>query len=328
MPSTTGDTMPRTVLVTGAAGLIGVSLVRCLRAQGFRVVAVDDGSAKTLHRLGEFANCADIIVRVLDIRHRAELIRLMAAERPWGVVHLAARHFIPDCDETPTETLDVNVVGTQHVVDACTVHSPHRLVFASTADVYATSHSPHDEDNPVGPPGVYGWSKLLSEWLLRGQAHRLGNCDVVIARLFNVYGPGDPHPHLLPEVLRQAQRSRILHLGDLDAARDFVYVDDVTDALVILLRIAAPGVFNISSGTPMTGRDLVDIVATVTGRHLETRVDPARLRRTSRSVSYAIPNRLREVVPWWPRTPLPEGVRRTIAADFRPGVDKPEGKVS
>jgi UDP-glucose 4-epimerase len=272
MLSTTSDTTPRTVLVTGAAGLICVPMVRCPRAKGFRVVAVDDGSAGTLHRLDEFADCAKVRLRVLDIRHRTELIRLMTTERPWGVVHLAARHFIPDCETSPSETLDINVMGIQNMLDACATHPPQRLVFASTADVYAPSDRPHGEHDRVGPQGVYGWSKLLGERLLCEQADRLGDCESVSARLFNVYGPGDPHSHLLPEILRQARRGRVLHLEDLGEARDFVYVDDVAEALVILLCRAQPGVVNVGTGTAVSGRELVDLVTNLTGRSLGTRV--------------------------------------------------------
>lgn len=328
MLSTTSDTTLRTVLVTGAAGLIGVPVVRSLRAQGLRVVAVDDGSAGTLHRLDVFADCAEVRLQVLDIRHRVELIHLMMAERPWGVVHLAARHFIPACETSPTETLDINVMGTQNLLDACAVHPPKRLVFASTADVYAPSNSPHDEHDRVEPQGVYGWSKLLGERLLCEQADRLGDCESVVARLFNVYGPGDPHPHLLPEILRQARRGRILHLGDLGEARDFVYVDDVAEALVVLLRDAQPGVFNVGAGAAVTGRDLVDLVANLTGRHLETRVDTARLRRRSRPMSWAAADRLRQTVPWWPRTSLHDGIQHTITADLCAGSGEPEEKAS
>ncbi|MGH3623498.1 MAG: NAD-dependent epimerase/dehydratase family protein [Sciscionella sp.] len=328
MPSTISDTGSRPVLVTGAAGLIGVPVVRALRARGFRVVAVDDGSAGILHRLDEFADCAEVQRHVLDIRQRSELVQLMAAERPWGVVHLAAQHFIPACDSAPAETLAINVLGTQNVLDACAIHPPHRLLFASTADVYAPSEHPHHEDDPLGPQGVYGWSKLFGERLLQDQAHRLGTCTAVTARLFNVYGPGDPHPHLLPEVLRQARRGQTLHLGDLDAARDFVYVDDVADALLALLRTPCAGVFNVGAGVAVSGRELVDLVASLTRRHLETRVDPERLRCRSRPVSCANPERLQQIVPWWPRTPLRQGIRRTIAADLRARVDESEGKAS
>jgi UDP-glucose 4-epimerase len=302
------------VLVTGAAGLIGVPVVRRFRDHGYRVVAVDDDSAGTLGRLSEFSSDADVAVRTLDIRRQIELERLLAAERPWAVVHLAARHFIPDCERSPDLTLDVNVLGTQRVLDACAVAPPQRLVFASTADVYAASVRPHAEDDPVAPQGVYGCSKLLGEWLLRDQAHRLSGCAITVARLFNVYGPGDPHAHLLPEVLRQARRGTVVHLGDVGAARDFVYVEDAADALTALTSTALPGVVNIGTGTAVLGRDLVALVAEVAGRPLEIRLDRRRLRQQSR--------------PWWPRTSLREGIARTITADLGDTTDECESRAS
>lgn len=210
---------------------------------------------ETLHRLDEFAGHARFRVRVLDVRRRDEVMRLVATEQPWGLVHLAARQFIPDCERAPAETLEVNVLGTQHVLDACAHHPPRPLVFASTADVYEPSNHPHDETAQTGPQGVYGWSKLVGEGLLADQAHRLDGCQVVLARIFNVFGPGDPHPHLLPEVLRQARHHRQLRLGDLESARDFVYVDDVADALTVLLRTQTEGAYNLGSGVPVTGWD-------------------------------------------------------------------------
>jgi UDP-glucose 4-epimerase len=306
----------RTVLVTGAAGLIGLPVVRLLRTGGFRVVAVDDGSAGTLPRLDEFAASGDVLTHRIDIRSPTGLRRLIAAERPWAVAHLAARHFIPDCERSPGTTLAVNAIGTLNLLDACTIHPPARLLFASTADIYAASASPHREDDAVGPGGVYGWSKLLGEWLLRDQAHRLPGCRIVVARLFNVYGPGDPHAHLLPEILRQMRSGPVLRLGDMSAARDFVYVDDVANALVTLLLTAGPGAINVGTGISARARDLVGLVAELTGSDLEIRLDWRRLRGQHRPESCAVPDRLVRLLPWWPRTSLREGIWRTIAADL------------
>ncbi|SFB64748.1 UDP-glucose 4-epimerase [Amycolatopsis marina] len=314
----------RTVLVTGAAGLIGVPVVRQLRRAGFRVIAVDNGSAGTLHRLGEFAGCRDVAIRVADIRHRAELTAVMATERPWGVLHLAARHFIPDCERSPGQTLEVNVLGTQNLIDACAQVPPRRLVFASTADVYRPDCDPHGEDGPVGPCGVYGCSKLLGETLFRDQGYRLDGTEVMIGRLFNVYGPGDPHPHLLPEVLRQLRRGPVLRLGDLEAARDFVYVDDAAEALLALLTIGPPGVVNVGTGSAVRGRELVRIVAELTAQPIDVQLDRGRLRRQVRPTLCAAPGRVLELVPGWPRIPLLEGIRRTIHADRGHDLDSRE----
>src|SRR5690606_8183973 len=147
-------------------------------------------------------------------------------------------------------------------------------------------------------------------------------------RLFNVYGPGDPHPHLLPEILRQARRGRVLHLGDLAEARDFAYVDDVAEALVVLLRRAEPAVVNVGTGTPVSGRGPVELVASLTARDLAARVDSTRLGRRSGPVSCANAHRLRELVPWGPRTSLHEGINHGLTAALPAGIDEPEGTAS
>jgi UDP-glucose 4-epimerase len=310
-----------TVLVTGAAGLIGVPVIRCLLRDGFRVVAVDDGSAGTLRRLGEFTDSRNVAVRVVDIRHGAELTGLVAAELPRGVIHLAALHFIPDCERLPSQTLGVNVMGTQNLIDACAAHPPEQIVFASTADVYEASSAPHREGDPVGPLGVYGCSKLMGERLLIDQAFRFDRGAVAIARLFNVFGSGDPHPHLLPELIHQFQRRQTLRLGDLSTSRDYVYVDDVAEALVALLDSGRSGVFNVGSGVAMHGYDVLRLVAGLVGRAAAVETDRDRLRRQVRPESCAVPDRLRELLPWWPRTSLRDGIKRMI--ELESNVDEP-----
>lgn len=113
----------------------------------------------------------------------------------------------------------------------------------------------------------------------------------------------------------------------MNTARDFVYVEDVAEALVALLRMAQSGVFNIGTGAPVRGRELVDIVAELTGRRLDVHLDRHRLRRQHRPVSCAVPNRLQELLPWWPRTSLREGIQLTITAVGNIS-DEREGKVS
>lgn len=310
----------KTVLVTGAAGLIGVPVVRCLRRKGFNVVAIDDGSAGTLRRLNEFNGCEDVAVRVIDIRHGAQLAELVKAQPLWGIIHLAARHFIPDCERVPGETLSVNVMGTQNLIDACVPRPPRRIVFASTADVYEDNSRPHHESDPVGPFGVYGSSKLLGERLFSDQAYRLDGCRITTARLFNVYGHGDPHPHLIPEVIRQFRLGETLQLGNLQPTRDFVYVDDVADALVAMLdddQDRVFGVLNVGTGVATPAYEVVKLVADLVGSGAAVETDRSRLRHRMRPTSCAVPDRLRELLPWWPRTSLRDGIRHMIEIDSR-----------
>jgi UDP-glucose 4-epimerase len=305
-------TTGHTVLVTGAAGFLGVPVVQRLCATGCSVVAVDDGSAGTLSRLEKLPTDPRLTVRVLDIRDRTPLMNLVATVRPWAVIHLAARHFIPACEACPTETLDVNVLGTQHLLDACAEYPPRRFLLASSADVYAPSTAPHAEDDLLQPRGVYGSSKLLGEALLRDQVDRIPGCDTVVARLFNLYGPGDPHPHLVPEILTQADRGAHLQLGDLSTARDFVYIDDAAEAVHALLHTNNVGTVNIGSGRATTGHELIESIAELMDQQFEIRCDlPGR--RFPRPVLHAVTDKLRRVLPWWPRTSLHDGLRCMLA---------------
>ncbi|RPF20357.1 NAD-dependent epimerase/dehydratase family protein [Myceligenerans xiligouense] len=313
-PALAADATTRPVLVTGAAGLVGVPLVRALRRGGHTVVAVDDGSAGTLGRLAEFLPDDGVHVVIADVRDGISLTSLMREARPWAVAHLAAKHFIPECEAAPGAALDVNVLGTQRILDACAVAPPKRFLFASTADVYATDDAPHAETSLVAPRGVYGTSKLTGEHLLRDQAHRLGISGVVVARLFNVYGPGDPHPHLIPEILRQVTAGETrLSLGDLSSARDYVFVDDVADMLSSFLASTVTGIFNVGTGVATTGYHLVRLIGDVVGRNLVTEVDPARVRQVERKTLCAAPDRLVSAV-GHPATSLRDGLAATLAA--------------
>lgn len=303
----------RIVMVTGAAGFLGVPVVQRLRAVGFPVVAVDDGSAGTLSRLERLPSDPDFMVRLLDIRDRSPLVRLINMIRPWAVIHLAARHFVPDCEVFPGETLSVNVLGTQNLLDACAEKPPQRLMFASTADVYAPSSAAHTENDPLRPHGVYNSSKLLCEMLLEDQAIRLPGCGTVIARLFDLYGPDNPHPHLISEILEQADHGSTLELGHLDVARDYVYVDDAAEALVELLRSKHVGRVNVATGEATTGHEVVDVIADLMGQPFEIQGDEWPPRRFSHPVSHGCPDRLREILPWWPRISLRDGLRRAMA---------------
>src|SRR5439155_2778218 len=147
------------------------------------------------------------------------------------IFHFAAVHYIPFCTANPFEAMRINVLGTQAVIDAAAAGPTGRIVFASTSDVYSVKDAPLSEDDPIGPYTVYGTTKMMSErllWLATTMNPRL---SVSVARLFNVYGPRETNPHVLPEVLDQLKSGGCtLRLGNLWPLRDFVFVEDVADA--------------------------------------------------------------------------------------------------
>lgn len=281
------------VLVVGGAGFLGIPLVRRLRQCGRPVVVVDDGSAGTLGRLAEFREDADVRCCVVDLRDGARLRGVITRAKPADVVHLAALHFIPRCARAPRRTIEVNVTGTRNLL-AC-VPATARFLFASTAAVYAPSARPHLEGDSVAPVEVYGHSKLRAEELVRTR----DGADSTVARLVNLYGNGDPHPHLIPEILDQAGRSDHLRLGALRESRDYLHVEDAADALTGLLLDAPAGIYNVGTGQATTGDGVLETLRTLTGRDLVAELDPARLRAARRPCSVVDPTLITRTLPGW-----------------------------
>lgn len=307
-------------LVTGGCGFVGAALVRRLLAEGCEVVVVDDFSRGSRENLGpDLAR-----VRVIEQDVTAGLGGVFGSFQPQAVFHLAARHFIPDCDADPARCLRVNVGGTRSVLDAAAaLREPASVVLASSAAVYAPADGPHrEQEDSVGPIDVYGYSKLWAEELAAGFAARTGT-GVAIVRLFNVFGPGETNAHLIPSLISQMKAGTPVRLGNLSSRRDYVFVDDVADALLRLARHGADGrsaTVNVGSGRAYTGREVVETLAALAAADVAPVTDPGRLRPVDRPVLLADPTLAQKLVDWAPRTSLAEGLRAAWARPVGAGV--------
>jgi UDP-glucose 4-epimerase len=300
------------VVVTGGAGFVGRRLVSTLVARGWQVWVVDNFSAGRREDLAAMAAHDACRIVEADVADAAALAAVVAESQPSVVFHLAAMHFIPQCEREPVTALETNVVGTQAVVSAVAAHPGCRMVLASTADVYAPSTAPHHEQSAVGPRSIYGLSKWAAERLLQYAGDR--GLDYRIARLFNVFGPGDRVKHVLPDIVNGISRDGVLSLGSLDAVRDYVYVDDVAEAFMALAaHDGAERIFNIGTGQGRSVRDLVDGVEAACGFPLSVRTDPAKLRPTERPSLVCDATLARTVLGWTAGTAFTEGLRRVLA---------------
>ncbi len=296
-------------LVTGGCGFVGAALVRRLLAESCEVVVVDDLSRGSRANFGPDQDR----VRVIEQDVTSSLSRIFASFQPEAVLHLAALHFIPDCDADPARCLRVNVDGTRSVLEAAAgLRGPVSLVVASSAAVYAPSDGPHHEQqNLLGPIDVYGQSKRWTEELAAGFAARTGT-GVGIARLFNVFGPGETNAHFIPSLISQMKAGESVRLGNLSSKRDYVFVDDVADALLRLARYAANGqsaTVNIGSGRAYSGNEVVEALTELAADGVAPITDPSRLRPVDRPVLLADPTLAQKLLDWAPWTSLVDGLR-------------------
>jgi UDP-glucose 4-epimerase len=307
------STRGKRVLVTGAAGFVGIPVTRRLLERGFEVVALDNFSVGSRELLEEVIEPGSILE--VDLRDAEGVKRAVREAAPWGVIHLAAIHFIPYCVAHPAEAVAVNVAGTQHLLDALLEAEPRRLVFASTADVYKPSDIPHEEPHPVGPINVYGATKLVGEQLVGFHNARQPGLETVVARLFNVYGPGETNPHVMPAIFDQLKTSRTLSLGNLTPRRDYIYVEDMAAALVGLLAGAPAGsTVNVGTGVSTSVKELVRSLESLLGERIEILVDPERVRPSDRPRLQAGTERRRAILPDFEPVALEDGLRATLEA--------------
>jgi UDP-glucose 4-epimerase len=301
-----------TVVVTGARGFLGTALTERLVETGARVIAIDDrGQA-------ESAGVEHIRVNVLDGTALTEMLvdRLGRGAAQAAVIHLAARGHVRSCRDEPRDAIELNVLGTANVLEACRLIGISRVVFPSSALVYKVpALAAIDEDAPVEARTVYAATKLASEALLAAYAAEYG-LSCTTARLGNVYGHGAATDSVVSSVVRQALDGRPIVLETLTPVRDFIYRDDVVSALIALAaREQTPGyqLFNVSSGLPTSIRELADVAAMLAGVKDEPRERLSSGGGVADRIVLSI-QRITTSTGWIPAFSLEAGLRATMAA--------------
>jgi len=301
------------VTVTGGAGFIGVHLVQALCASGHQVQVIDNHSVGGAERLGGLPVAR---LDVADIRDAEAIRTVLERFRPAAVVHLAAIHFIPYCDAHPLEALDVNVHGTAVVAREAIAAGVSRLVAASSLAVYPPSHESHREAEVLGPMDIYGYSKWHAELAVTQAASEHG-IPCAMTRIANVYGPMETNPHVIPRIIEQLKAGDELRLGNLASRRDYIYVEDVAEALASLATVDSPsaGAFNLSTKQAYSVQNLLDQISQLLGRSITVRSLEGLLRPVDRPMLRADASRLTAAIGWTPRYTLHEGLKALLLAE-------------
>lgn len=297
------------VVVTGGDGFLGRHLVGALSTLGAHVLVIDD------ERLGRPPMALpESAERVrADFAH-PEGLSAVRDFSPSTVFHLAAMHFVPDCDRDPTGCLGTNVLGTERLLSTLRSTPVRSIVFCSSAVVYGFSDTPCKEDDPLDPRHIYAHSKWLGEGLLHGFHDDRPDVRAVSARLFNLVGPGDTARHVVPEVIDAVSAGRPLRLGNEWPRRDYVHVADVASALCELASGPAESTaFNVGTGESHSVSDLLDVLADITGHSLARQTDPQRERATDGHL-VADTSRITQHTRWRPRWSFEDTVRQLLSA--------------
>jgi UDP-glucose 4-epimerase len=301
-------------LVTGGAGFLGAALANRLVSNDHTVRVIDDLTAGDPNRLDP----AVLFTRgdVADVPKLWTLLQDVDC-----VYHLAARVSVPESILYPREYNTVNVGGTVAVMEAIRDAGVKRVVLASSGAIYgAQLHQPVHEDLSPNPDSPYGVSKLAAEHYTR-TIGALWKIETVCLRIFNAYGPGQAlppsHAPVIPQYLRQAlSGGSIVTFGDGAQTRDFVYLDDVVDALeaAAVARNVDREVINIGSGAESSINHVIDLIGQITRQAITPlrNASGGGVKRLWANIGKA-----QALLGYTPRVSLEEGLRSTIERDPR-----------
>jgi UDP-glucuronate 4-epimerase len=307
------------VLVTGAAGFIGSHLTDALLARGDEVLGLDefndyyDPAVKRANLAGALAHPGFALVEA-DICDEAALRAAFERFRPEVVVHLAARAGVRPSLQDPNLYHRVNVIGGQHILDACRDFGPSHLVFASSSSVYGGSTAvPFTEEDPVMRPiSPYAATKRMNELQAHVYSHLYG-LNVTMLRFFTVYGPRQRPDMAIHKFTRNLLRGEPIPVfGDGSTRRDYTYIDDIVQGLLGCVDTPLRyEILNLGESRTTTLAELVEMVARHAGRPAV--IDRRPVQPGDVEITYADISRARRLVGYAPRFDMDEGIRRFVA---------------
>jgi len=295
------------VLVTGGAGFIGHHLVKRLSAMGCKITIIDNLSNANgifLHKIKSAIQASSVSTSPFvvlndneingvsfyaeDIRNKDALIDIFKGEEIDTCVHLASKISVQESITNPGDTIDVNIKGTFNVLEACSKTNVKNLVFASSSAVYGESKtSPIHEKEQLDPLSPYGASKIAGEALVSSFKNTEKIQNAVSIRIFNVFGEGQSFGYA-GVITKFAERLSAglppVIYGNGNQTRDFIFVDDVVNVIVLSASVAEKKqeekpssqlpssyshVLNVGAGRAVKIRDLAQMMIKIFNLNLE-----------------------------------------------------------
>lgn len=324
------------VMVTGAAGFIGMHVARLLLHRGDEVVGVDnlnpyyDPRLKQA-RLDQLKPLAGFTFAQADIADGEAMGALFAKQQPRRVVHLAAQAGVRYSLTNPGAYIQSNLVGFGNILECCRQQAVEHLVYASSSSVYGSNtRMPFSvNDNVDHPVSLYAASKKANELMAHSYSHLFG-LPTTGLRYFTVYGPWgrpDMSPWLFTSAILEGRPIDVFNSGQM--RRDFTYIDDIAEATVrVLGHVAAPApgydtaqpdpatshapyrVYNIGNHTPVELMTFIGTIEAALG--IEAKKNFLPMQKGDVLATFADVDALRQAVGFEPRTSLAHGIARWV----------------
>ena len=290
------------ILITGSRSFLATHLVKKLKQEDFSLYLTtrQPGSKEMI---------------VIDLLDYQELKKFITQLKPDIVIHLAALVNLSRDFVTGQKCIDNNIKSTLNLLETFRVHKPKLLIFSSTEELYGDSPLPYREAGLINPPSPYSISKLACEFFCKIYSEEL-NIKTVIFRIATMYGPEQTSKRFIPSIINNALKNRKILLNSGQKKRDYIYVEDVVEAIILTLKTDLQyltEVINLGGGKAYQLTDVVE-----------------RIKRISKSRSPVFLNKLNDRIGecdkwlmsiskakkklgWLPRTTLDVGLEKTIS---------------
>ena len=312
--------MDKKVIVTGCSGFIGFHLTSALLDKGYKVIGIDslndayDVNLKKfrLSKIEENKNLEFLNFNLSDLSSYDELKKLSVDTA--AIYHMAARAGVRQSFMTPENYVQDNTVATMNVAKFVKLNNIPKLILASTSSVYGDSGDllmSENKDEKIQPPSVYASTKLSGEILSKIMMED-SPTNLVIPRFFTVYGPyGRPDMSILRFIHWVIEGKEVLVHGNGEQMRSFTYINDVIEALLLMLDYQDSDTFNVGSDTTVSLNDVLKTIEKYSGEEAKIKneerayKDPDVVRPNLENISNALN--------WKPTTNIESGIEKTVS---------------
>jgi len=305
------------VVVTGASGFIGSHLVEHLVNLGAKITVLleytpynDLGSLKFLSR-----NMLSQIEQVPGDIRDPEVIKKLLQKKDI-VFHLAALIGIPYSFQNPREVVEVNAMGTLNILLAAKDAGVKKIVTTSTSEVYGTAvYAPIDEEHPLQAQSPYSASKISADKIAES-FYKTYNIPVAVIRPFNTYGPRQSDRAIIPTIIIQALKKKIIKIGSTTPRRDLNYISDTVSGFIKIAEAekSIGQVTNIGAGKDISIGELAQMILSIMNKNNKVISSDERKRPQKSEVMQLLcdNNKAKQLVGWEPEISLREGLIKTI----------------
>jgi UDP-glucuronate 4-epimerase len=309
-----------TILVTGGAGFIGSHLCERLLSDGVHVICIDNFDSfydpnikiKNVEKIAKkFPDRFELVTG--DIRNPDHLKGIFQKSRVDFVVHLAARAGVRPSIADPLLYQDVNIRGTNVLLEACKEHGIKNFIFASSSSVYGENQRvPFTEkDLDIQPISPYGATKRAGE-LLCYSYHHLYGMNIACLRIFTAYGPRQRPEMAIHKFTRLIdQGGKIPMYGDGSSRRDYTYIDDLIEGILgVIHRHKGFEIYNLGESQTTSLKELIRLIEESFGK--KANIEMLELQPGDVSVTYADITKAKQMLKYQPKVKMEEGIRRFV----------------